>query len=307
MIYPEHTRPSQQPTMMSVRLPHDPYRSLPCTPLGMDPRNLAAMDLAPILNHARMGLEAQDYFSSPRYGGSMRGSSPYPQGMDAEGGFHNAGAGVGAGAYSGNPNPTNLSGLVCKCGFPSFISHQHSHPATQIHVNDCQLTNPFPRTNLAATLANAQISPTSKYGNVFPHMNEEGRYPSDFNLPRTVEYMKVLDSRFTPGFLSPIQGPSRSETWKHVSNPSHTLTCRLPHPDSQLDRIMLSYRLPLDLRGVPTASSSSGRISPYGSGSSSRDAPISSSRVRQAKLHALWEFLGCWKLVEHERLRRGGY
>lgn len=119
MIYPDLARPSHQPTMMSVRLPHDPYRSLPCTPLGMDPRNLASMDLAPILNHARMGLEAQDYFSSPRYGGSMRGSSPYPQGMDAEGGFHNAGAGVGAGAYSGNPNPTNLSGLVCKCGFPS--------------------------------------------------------------------------------------------------------------------------------------------------------------------------------------------
>lgn len=113
MIYPDLASPSYQPTMMSVRPHHDPYRSLPCTPLGMDPRNLAAMDLAPALNHARMGLEAQDYFSSPRYGGSMRGSSPYPHGMDVES-FHNAGAGVGASAYNGDMNPTNLPGLVCR-------------------------------------------------------------------------------------------------------------------------------------------------------------------------------------------------
>ncbi len=51
------------------------------------------------------------------------------------------------------------------------------------------------RTNLAATLANAQINPTSKYGKVFPHMCDDGRYPSDFNTPKTVETMKVLDSK----------------------------------------------------------------------------------------------------------------
>lgn len=29
-------------------------------------------------------------------------------------------------------------------------------------------------------------------------MTEEGRYPQDFNLPKTVDQMKVLDSKPTP-------------------------------------------------------------------------------------------------------------
>ena len=95
----------------------------------------------------------------------------------------------------------------------------------------------------------------------------------------------------------------------------HSLSTEIPNlnsiqsTDAQLDRIMQSYRLPLDLRTVPpsSSSSSSGRLSPYYS-NRDRDTPIiSSSRARQVKLCSLWEFLGCWKLVEHERLKRGVY
>lgn len=50
------------------------------------------------------------------------------------------------------------------------------------------------RTNLAVTLVNAQISATAKYGKVFPHMNDDGAYPTDFSTPKTVETMRVLDS-----------------------------------------------------------------------------------------------------------------
>lgn len=50
------------------------------------------------------------------------------------------------------------------------------------------------RTNLAVTLANSQISSTAKYGKVFPHMNDDGAYPTDFSTPKTVETMRVLDS-----------------------------------------------------------------------------------------------------------------
>lgn len=60
-----------------------------------------------------LGLEAQDYFSSPRYGGSLRASSPYPHGIDVDS-LHNAGAGA-AGGYNGDVSPANLSGLVCRC------------------------------------------------------------------------------------------------------------------------------------------------------------------------------------------------
>ncbi len=74
------------------------------------------MDLGSAMNHARMGLEAQDYFSSPRYGAGMRGSSPYSHGIDVDGGFHTAGAPppAAAAAYSGDVNPTNLPGLICR-------------------------------------------------------------------------------------------------------------------------------------------------------------------------------------------------
>ena len=62
--------------------------------------------------------------------------------------------------------------------------------------------------------------------------------------------------------------------------------------DSQLDRIMQAYRLPLDLRSVNP------------SGQYTRES-ISSTRVRQGKLHMLLEYLGAYRLLEHEKLKRG--
>jgi hypothetical protein len=71
-------------SMMAVRAHPDAYRSLPTSPLPMDPRTLSGQDVGLALNHARMGLEMNgpDYFHhpgrapSPRYGG-LRSSSPY--------------------------------------------------------------------------------------------------------------------------------------------------------------------------------------------------------------------------------------
>jgi len=69
--------------MMSVRAHPDSYRSLPSSPLPMDPRTLSGQDVGLALNHARMGLELNgpEYFHhpgrapSPRYGGMGSGSS----------------------------------------------------------------------------------------------------------------------------------------------------------------------------------------------------------------------------------------
>lgn len=85
MMYSDLGSPSYTSAMMSIRPQHDPYRSLPVTPVGMDPRNIGSMDVAAAMNHARMGLEAQDYFSSsPRFAGNMRPSSPYPLAYEGE-------------------------------------------------------------------------------------------------------------------------------------------------------------------------------------------------------------------------------
>lgn len=64
------------------------------------------------------------------------------------------------------------------------------------------------------------------------------------------------------------------------------------HPDSQLDRVMQAYRLPLDIR-------------PFNGGSLHAREHLSSTRCQQAKLLTLFEYLGAWKLVEFERAKRG--
>lgn len=97
--------------MSVLRAQHDPYRSLPSTPLGIDPRN-GTLDINSAMNHARLGLEVQDYFSgSPRFSGTVRARSPYPHEYESE-----------SGAYTSNSsfavadmNPTNLAAVVNRC------------------------------------------------------------------------------------------------------------------------------------------------------------------------------------------------
>ncbi|KAI4214351.1 MAG: hypothetical protein LQ351_003104 [Letrouitia transgressa] len=111
------------------------------------------------------------------------------------------------------------------------------------------------RDNKLACLLNGAIPPYAKYGLVHPMRGKDGEYPADFRHPKTVDTMRVLDN-------------------------------------SQLDRIMQVYCLPLDLRPInPT-------------GSHTRES-TSSSRVRQAKLQNLLEYLGAYQLLEFEKLKRG--
>ena len=90
---PRSNSPSNN--MVAIRTPHDPYRSLPGTPIGAGPRGLTSTDLVPTLDHARSLIQPNgDYFSSPtaRYGPSVRPRSPYPGIMeyDSDGSFPGA-------------------------------------------------------------------------------------------------------------------------------------------------------------------------------------------------------------------------
>lgn len=78
MMYPDI---AAHPHSLAVRPAQDAYRSMPGTPMGMDPRGPHSMDLAAAMNHARSGLEkasASDYFfGAPQYqAGVMRPRSP---------------------------------------------------------------------------------------------------------------------------------------------------------------------------------------------------------------------------------------
>ena len=76
--------------MISIRPPHDAYRSLPGTPLGVDPRAMAPTDISLAMNHARMGLDVPDYFSpdvgsmGQRFGSGMNPRSPFPNDIENE-------------------------------------------------------------------------------------------------------------------------------------------------------------------------------------------------------------------------------
>ncbi|KAL9003596.1 MAG: hypothetical protein Q9188_003547 [Gyalolechia gomerana] len=105
--------------------------------------------------------------------------------------------------------------------------------------------------NKVAALLNGAILPPARYAQVWPLRSDDGNFPADFKSPKTVGVMRTLDN-------------------------------------SQLDRIMQAYRLPLDLHPINPV------------GHQARDA-TSSTRVRQAKLHSLLEFLGAFHLLEFER------
>ena len=74
-------RPRSPLGTLTIRSQHNPYNSLPGTPLGYNPRHLSNLDIGPSLEHARSMIQPNaDYFSSPgaRYSTNMRPASPFP-------------------------------------------------------------------------------------------------------------------------------------------------------------------------------------------------------------------------------------
>lgn len=70
---------------MSLRPHPDPYRSMPGTPLAVDPRAMSQAEMDLSMNHVRMGLEVPDYFGNgARYSGGPCPRSPYPGGYEQE-------------------------------------------------------------------------------------------------------------------------------------------------------------------------------------------------------------------------------
>ncbi|KAL8742015.1 MAG: hypothetical protein Q9184_008315 [Pyrenodesmia sp. 2 TL-2023] len=212
---------------LAIRPAHEAYRSMPGTPMGMDPRGLNSMELATAMDHARSGLEGGDYFlGAARYPpGTMRPRSPMVpvsgQPWDHDHGF----------AASGSMN--NVLGF-------------------RERDRERDLEDSVRRDNRVAALLNGAILAPSKYALVHPLRCDDGSYPADFRSAKTVSAMRVLDN-------------------------------------SQLDRIMQAYRLPLDLSS---------------NAHHTRDS-TSSSRVRQAKLFSLWEYLGAYHLLEYETFTKG--
>ena len=80
-VRPDSFSPSYHNNMMAIRPSHEPYRSMPGTPLGMDHHRTdpRARDLTLAMDAARLGLDGLDYFSggAQRYGSGHRPRSPF--------------------------------------------------------------------------------------------------------------------------------------------------------------------------------------------------------------------------------------
>ena len=144
------------------------YRSSPPShsPLQLDPRILGIRDIDIALQHARHGIDARgsDYISSENtWRGERRSSTP----------------------------PYDVNALS-----PLFVEDTVRYKRGTSRGSE--LDELVRRTNLAVSLANQRIHPTSHYAQLHPMMCSDGKFPTDFRSPKTVESVKLLDSMLIP-------------------------------------------------------------------------------------------------------------
>ena len=125
------------------------------------------------------------------------------------------------------------------------------------------------KTNLAVALTNSQVSARAKFTLLHPMMSGTGRYPEDFNVPKTVETVKLFDSKSQLNIETLFQF-------------SYSV-------DTQLDRILQFYGLPYDKTALLAYR---------------RDTAGGGRQVRQEKLQVLFEYLGATRIVEYGDLLR---
>lgn len=144
---------------MALPLHHhqDRYRSAPGTPY-IDPRSISAHDMETAFQQARFGLGGADYFpDSPRFDGVPMPLRPRSPYTQGVGRFDS-----------------------------EFGGSRDFEVSLSEHIR---------KTNLAVALANSQISSRAKFSLLHPMVASDGRFSEDFNVPKTVESVKLFDSR----------------------------------------------------------------------------------------------------------------
>ncbi|KAK2877061.1 hypothetical protein FQN49_001445 [Arthroderma sp. PD_2] len=178
----------------------DRYRSspLPGGPYGLDPRTMTPNDIEIALQQAQQGAQGYDCFGEhPSMRHSLNSASPYSYPPRQE---------------------EQLNYGASQHGIPHHLGNSPSQSAN-IGPHDTNLPELVRRTNLAVSLANHNINPRSQFTQVHPMMCFDGRFPTDFRSPKTVESVKLLDV-------------------------------------TQLDRILQEYKLPYDTRSIMSSTSS---------------------------------------------------
>ncbi|EFQ99646.1 hypothetical protein MGYG_02659 [Nannizzia gypsea CBS 118893] len=172
--------------------------ALPGGAYGIDPRSMSSSDVGIALQQAQQGVQGFDFGDHSNMRHHLDPTTPFtafnPQQERQPG--HGAGH-RGVSHHLGN----------------GFMQNSN------IGQNDPALAELVRRTNLAVSLANHNINPRSQFTQVHPMMCFDGRFPTDFRSPKTVESVKLLDV-------------------------------------TQLDRILHEYQLPYDTRSIINSTNS---------------------------------------------------
>ncbi|EEQ32753.1 conserved hypothetical protein [Microsporum canis CBS 113480] len=155
---------------------------------------MTANDLGIALQHAQEGVQGYDFFGDHS---NMRHphDPPSPYGYNQR-------------------QEEQLNYGTNQRGIPHPFGNGHIQNSS-IGQNDTTLPELVRRTNLAVSLANHNINPRSQFTQVHPMMCFDGRFPTDFRSPKTVESVKLLDvgSNFT-GIQVALRHPLDNEYLK---------------------------------------------------------------------------------------------
>ncbi|PGH18048.1 hypothetical protein AJ79_00674 [Helicocarpus griseus UAMH5409] len=137
------------------------------------PPQLAPQEVDIALRHAQQGLQQQPFVP-----GAMQHWQQPQQHQQAQ-----------------FLQPPFANGAICPC--PADMVNFNNNGGHEWNIQEL-----VRRTNLAAALANGIVSPRANYMQLHPMMCADGRFPVDFQVPRTVEGVMLLDNTQLDRILS---------------------------------------------------------------------------------------------------------
>lgn len=115
-------------------------------------------------------------------------------GHDLDSAFQQARLGLNPDYFSDSPR---YDGIRPHSPFHPGVGRLESEFGSSFRGSEASLEDHVRRTNLAVALANSQVSSRARYALLHPMTTSDGRFPEDFNVPKTVESVSQFDSRYT--------------------------------------------------------------------------------------------------------------
>lgn len=109
---------------------------------------------------------------------------------DIDTAYEEARCGLHPDYFSDNPRYPMPGQMPPRSPFPSGSARFENMPG---YNHEASLNEMVRKTNLAVALANHNVS--HRYSQIHPMMCSDGKFPAELQVPKTLESMKLLDSR----------------------------------------------------------------------------------------------------------------